>query len=282
MASLIEGYSIEVTPTSLQKLPVLEGVLPSGTRVYIAHLDGTSIGEMIAAATRLSEAGYRVMPHLPARSVPDARALTDWLTRYRDEAGVHEALLLAGGRSSALGSFTDSMQLVETGLFDRLGFDHLHFAGHPEGNRDIDPDGGSTRLDAALAWKQAFQQRSDASVALVTQFVFDAAPVIDWSRRLAQAEIDLPIYVGLAGPTKLQTLIRYAIACGVGGSLKVLQKRALDLTRLLRPYAPDPVASALADHVQTETGSRIAGVHMFPFGGVAACAQWCAQVSRNS
>ena len=50
---------------------------------------------------------------------------------------------------------------------------------------------------------------------------------------LTAAGIDLPVRIGAAGPAKLQTMIRFAIACGVGPSLRVLQRRARDLTRLV-------------------------------------------------
>ncbi len=64
-------------------------------------------------------------------------------------------------------------------------------------------------------------------MAIVTQFAFEAQPIIEWADSLKYAGIDLPIHIGIAGTAKLQTLIKFAIACGVGPSLKVLQKRAM-------------------------------------------------------
>jgi hypothetical protein len=78
-------------------------------------------------------------------------------------------------------------------------------------------------------------------MALATQFCFDAAPVIAWVDRLQAEGIALPVHIGIAGPAKLQTLIKFAIACGVGPSLKVLQKRAMDVSKLLLPYEPDSI-----------------------------------------
>ena len=137
------------------------------------------------------------------------------------------------------------MQLLETGLFDRHGFTRLHVAGHPEGNRDIDPDGGNRAVDEAVRWKQAFAERTGAKMALVTQFAFDAGAVTAWAERLEAAGVNLPIHVGIAGPAKLQTLIKFAVACGVGPSMSVLQKRARDVTKLLMPYEPDEVLAGL-------------------------------------
>ncbi len=176
------------------------------------------------------------MPHFPARIIHDKATLADWITRYQAEAGVKQALLLGGGVNTPAGDFDSSMQLIETGLFD--GFERLHVAGHPEGNKDIDKDGGDAIVMQALKWKQAFSERSDAKMAIATQFCFEADPVIAWANRLAEAGVHLPIHIGVAGPAKLQTLIKFAISCGVGASLRVLQKRAMDVTKLLLPYEP--------------------------------------------
>ncbi|MDZ4094800.1 MAG: methylenetetrahydrofolate reductase, partial [Paracoccaceae bacterium] len=205
----------------------------------------------------------------------DKATLRDWVARYQGEAGVRQALLLGGGVNTPAGEFDSSMQLMETGAFD--GFDRLHVAGHPEGNRDIDKDGGDAIVMQALKWKQAFSERSDAKMAIATQFCFEAAPVIAWADRLAAAGIALPIHIGVAGPAKLQTLIKFAISCGVGASLRVLQKRAMDVTKLLLPYEPDDFVAALAAHKAKTPGFGIESVHFFPLGGIKSNATWAIQ-----
>lgn len=272
--ALLDGFSIEVMPRTAAKVDDFRALLPEGTRVYIAHIEGTPIEDMVATAKRLSGDGFGVMPHFPARIIADQAMLGDWIARYQGEAGVDQALLLAGGVTTPLGDFDSSMQLMESGLFDKAGFTHLHVAGHPEGNRDIDPDGGTAHVDEALRWKQAFSERTDAEMAITTQFVFDAAPVISWAEALREAGITLPVHVGIAGSAKLQTLIRYAMACGVGPSLKVLQKRAMDVTRLVKPYEPTEVVEALAAYRAAHPDSNIARLHFFPLGGIAAAARW--------
>lgn len=274
LQELLSGYSIEVVPRTAAKVESFSDLLPEGTRVYIAHIEGTPIEEMAGTARRIAEEGFPVMPHFPARIIRDRAMLEDWIQRYRNEAGVKQALLLAGGRKEPAGEFDSSIALLETGLFEKYGFTRLHVAGHPEGNSDIDPDGSSRRADEALRWKQAFSERSGTEMAIVTQFFFDADPVIRWAERLAAEGITLPIHVGVAGPAKLQTLIKYALACGVGPSLKVLQKRATDVTKLMLPYEPTEVLSKLAAYRAAHPDSAIARVHFFPLGGIAAAAEW--------
>ena len=270
----LQDYSIEVMPRTAQKVEDFRALLPAGTRVYIAHIEGTPIDEMVATARRLNEDGYQVMPHFPARIIRNRDVLADWIARYQGEADVKQALLLAGGVEKPHGDFDSSMQLLETGLFDAAGFERLHLAGHPEGNRDIDPDGSFTNVNAALRWKNDFQSRTDAKMALATQFAFDAEPIIKWVDGMAHEGITLPVHIGIAGPAKLQTLIKFAIACGVGPSLKVLQKRAMDVTKLLLPYEPTDVISTLAQHKAAHPEFNITNVHFFPLGGITTNATW--------
>ncbi len=271
--AFMQDYSIEVMPRTAEKVEDFTALLPSKTRVYVAHIEGTPIEEMVATAKRLNADGYTVMPHFPARIIKDKATLANWIAMYQGEANVKQALLLAGGVATPHGDFSDSMQLAETGLFDEAGFERLHFAGHPEGNRDIDAK-GTAGVDAALKWKNEFQTRTDAQMALATQFAFEAKPIIAWADSLKDAGITLPVHIGIAGPAKLQTLIKFAIACGVGPSLKVLQKRAMDVTKLLLPYEPTEVISELALHKAANPDFNISHVHFFPLGGIKTNANW--------
>lgn len=229
---------------------------------------------MVATAKRIAGEGFPVMPHFPARIVPDARTLGDWIARYQGEAGVREALVIGGGVDAPVGSFTSSRDLLETGLFEKAGFTRIHVAGHPEGNRDIDPDGSDRVQLEALRWKQDYAARTGVEMAIVTQFCFEAAPVIAWCERLRAAGIQLPVHIGVAGPAKLQTLIRFALTCGVGPSLRVLQRRAADVTRLVMPFTPEEFLLDLARHKAAHPDFPVARVHFFPLGGIRQTAEF--------
>ena len=74
--------------------------------------------------------------------------------------------------------------------------------------------------------KNEFSKRTDASMAITTQFCFDSNSVIEWVNGIQKSGIDIPVHIGIAGPAKLQTLLRYSIECGVGASIKILQKKS--------------------------------------------------------
>ena len=281
LKNFLVDFSIEVMPRTASKIESFKEILPQNTRVYIAHIEGVPIEEMVETAKRISGEGFAVMPHFPARIIKDQNTLEDWINRYQNEAGIEQALLLAGGVTNPHGDYTSSMQLVETELFEKYNFKHLHFAGHPEGNKDIDPDSSNKNIDHALSWIQKFQARTDIILALTTQFCFEASPVIEWANSLIKNGIDIPVHIGVAGPAKLQTLIKFSIACGVGPSLRVLQKRAKDVKKLLLRFEPNDFLETLAEHKKANPSFNITNVHFFPLGGINVNASWIKNATNN-
>ena len=272
--NFLNGYSIEVTPNAAAKIENFAEVLPVNTRIYIAHIEGTPFDEMLTTAKKITNEGFIPMPHFPARIIEDKDMLESWLSQYSGEANVQEALLIAGGSKEPAGVYDSSIQIIETELFDKYSFKRLHVAGHPEGNKDIDKDSTHTNVNKALSWKNEYAKRTDAQIAIATQFCFDSVAIIQWANNLIDMNIDLPVHIGIAGPAKLQTLIRYSIECGVGASMKVLQKRAKDITKLLLPYEPTSVISELAEYKSQNPDFNIEQVHFFPLGGTKTTANW--------
>mgnify|MGYP001216738364 FL=1 len=268
LTNFLKGFSVEVTPRAASKIENFSDLIPKGTLVYIAHIEGTPIEDMVETAKKINDQGYSPMPHFPARIIKNKQTLQDWISRYKNEANVDNALLIAGGSNKPHGDFDSSIQLIESELFDMAGFKNLHIAGHPEGNKDIDNDGTTNNIDKALSWKNEFSNRTDATMAITTQFCFDSETVIDWANAVKNNGIDLPIHIGIAGPAKLQTLLKYSLECGVGASIKILQKRAMDLTKLLLPYKPTQILSELAEYKHNNPDFNIEKVHFFPLGGV--------------
>jgi len=281
LKDFLTNFSIEVMPRTAAKIDRFQDILPKNTRIYIAHIEGVSIAEMVQTAKRISGEGFAVMPHFPARIIKNKNTLEKWIQMYQGEAGIDQALLLAGGVSSPYGLFESSMQLVETELFEKYNFKNLHFAGHPEGNKDIDYGSSTKNIDEALLWKQKFNDRTDIQLALTTQFCFEASPVIEWANSLTNNGINIPIHIGVAGPAKLQTLIKFSIACGVGASLKVLQKRAKDVKKLLLPFEPNDFLETLAEYKTENPNFNISNIHFFPLGGINVNATWIKNATNN-
>jgi methylenetetrahydrofolate reductase (NADPH) len=63
--NFLSGYSIEVIPRNADKVERFRDILPAGTRVYIAHIEGTPIEDMVRTARRLADEGFRSCPIFP-------------------------------------------------------------------------------------------------------------------------------------------------------------------------------------------------------------------------
>ena len=57
-----------------------------------------------------------------------------------NEARVTDVLVIGGGLEKEAGEFASTMELLETGVFQRNGVTHMGIAGHPEGSPDFDSD----------------------------------------------------------------------------------------------------------------------------------------------
>ena len=278
IAAVTENFSIEVMPKTAEKIVDFDLILPKQTYVYIAHLEGTEIKSMIETADRLNKQNFNVVPHFPARIIENKDVLEDWIKKYNN-IGIDKALILAGSPTSPIGDFKSSMDLLSTGLFDKYNFSEIFCAGHPEGNKDIDFGGSDKNLMDALKWKNDFTKRTQTKLSLTTQFCFEIEPIKAWEQRLLEENISLPIHIGVAGPAKLQTMIKFAILCGVGPSLRVLEKRAKDLTKLLLPYSPNKFLLELSKYKKETLKSNIHSVHFFPLGGINKTTEFLSEIN---
>ena len=271
---LLTGFTTETTPAAATKIGDYRAHLRPGATVFITFLPGSSFADTIAVAVRLGREGFNPVPHIAARSVPSRAFLDESVARLTGDAGVDQVLLIGGALNQPLGEFSDTMQLLDTGLFDRHGISRIGIAGHPEGSPDI-PD---AQIRAALAWKNAFAERTGASLYIVTQFCFEAAPAIEWDRRIQAEGNRLPVHIGIPGLASLKALIGHARACGVGPSMRFLTRQARNVARLLTVSAPDRLVTALATYRATDPGCGIRGVHVYPLGGLKKSARWAQAV----
>ena len=67
----VSDFSIEVMPRTAENIENFKDLLPQNTRVYIAHIEGTPIDDMVKTAKGLAEDGFPTMPHFPARIIKD-------------------------------------------------------------------------------------------------------------------------------------------------------------------------------------------------------------------
>lgn len=270
--------STEVTTHDEKVLPELAQVLPAGTTVYVAHTPKAHFDDVVRVALKVQALGFRASPHLVARRLPSEHAVRDGLARLR-EAGVEQALLVAGDRDAPLGPYANTLDVIASDVLLDSGLRRLGVAGHPEGLAQAD----AAELWRALRLKQEFGARAGIAVHVATQFGFDPQGVHDWALAFAQQGLDLPVHAGVAGPTSLVKLMRFAIQCGVGASVQSASRNMKAVGNVARQAAtPEQIVPELVSLGAGGAHARIVQPHVFAFGGTVATAQWIRSVSRGA
>src|SRR5215469_1696443 len=264
------GASTEISTMDEELLTTLATKIPAGTSVFIAHTPKASLDDVVRVALKVQALGFRASPHIVARRIESESALRAGLRELVD-GGVEQVLLVAGDLEKPLGKFTSTLEIIDSGAIVDAGLKRIAVAGHPEGHKAVGP----TTLWAALKHKQDFANRTGIKVQINTQFGFNPQSIVDWGKHLGEHGISLPVYVGVAGPTPLPKLIKFAMACGVGASLHSLMKNMSAMTNLARlATSPDEMLVGLVQGGAGASASPLVHPHFYAFGGTVATARW--------
>src|SRR5919108_1041233 len=128
IVAFVRDYSIEATPHDAERLDSFKGVLQPGTDVYMAHPPGIALDEIVRLSGRLKQLGVTPVPHIIARKLESRAQLESALAKLR-ELGVDRALVVAGDIAVANHAFDSSLEVLETGLFQKHGFKAVGVAG---------------------------------------------------------------------------------------------------------------------------------------------------------
>lgn len=268
ITAFMSGFSVEATRPAAADIAALAG-LTRGTQVYLSALPNRPAEECVDNAIRLRAAGLKPVPHVAVRNFASTEALDDFLARLNAEAGVDCVLVIAGDRSEC-GPFRCALDAIDSGLLRRRGIRTVGIAGYPDGHPRI----GDDELQRALAAKITAAEAIGLTVEVVTQFCFDAGAIMDFVARLRAFGFDHRVRVGLAGPTSLTSLMRYASRCGVRASAQAMARRAGLMRQMFAMATPDDLIRRLAD-------APPAGIvpHFFAFGGIPATSRWTRAVA---
>ncbi len=273
VGGLLAGCSIELLPAPGLDLAPLRSALAPGSRVFLAFAARTQPSVLVETAQRVGALGLVPVPHLPARRFADARSFAGLLEALAS-CGVREALVIAGDPARAAGPYASALALMETGLFQAMGFGRLFVAGHPEGH----PRVAVPELERALRAKCEVAARAGIALEVVTQFGFDTDAPLRFERRLRELGLEVPIRVGLAGPARLATLLRYAARCGVASSAALALREPGRVVGMMAHRTPEAQLRVLLHHRSRCRGCRLHAVHLFPFGGVGETLEWLTRV----
>ena len=234
------NFSLEISPkTDLDTLPALKDV-------YVTMLPGGDYKDTADQAIKLVEKGFNPIPHFPARSIESDSELKDYVSKCKD-GGVKQALVIGGSREP-IGKFDSSIQLLETGCFEQM---KIGIAGHPEGSPDI----SDSQLEKAMKDKKPYADY------IVTQWLLDPQLIIDFISKQT-----VPVHVGITGPLKITSLIKFANIVGAKNSLNFLKSNFSKALDLMRPKDPNELIGKVKKFSEN--------FHIYTFGGLKETNKW--------
>jgi len=269
-AEMVACGSLEMGADTPEDARRIAELLPAGTPVYVNHLPRHNLEHTLKALIALREANLEPVPHVAVRRISSREEARSFLEKAVRLAGVAKVLLIGGDIPTPVGPYAEGAGLLREEFLAGCGLSQVALPGYPEGHPRIP----TATLNAALEEKLAVARRLGLSASIVTQFSFSPNRIVEYCSDIARRAPDVPVYVGLAGPTSPVSLLRYAQRCGVGASLRALQQEGMRAVRLVTHVDPTEQLMALARHSHTGTARNVVGVHLYSFGGVARTAYW--------
>jgi methylenetetrahydrofolate reductase (NADPH) len=269
--SFAQRFSIEATRPNAAEIAELAKLLPGGTPVYFSAVPTIEPSELIAAAALLRRSGLEPVVHIAARRIRAAQDLQDLLSRLRGEADIGR-LLIIGGDVKPMGPFPDALAVIQKAKLREAGITEIGIGAYPEGHPRIP----AARLEAALDEKIAAATAQGLGVHIVSQFSFSPEGILAWIRQLRACGIHKPVKVGMAGPTSVPALFRYAQRCGVSASLRGLISGAG--AGLIGNVGPGRILEALSQ--APDLGD--AAPHYFSFGGAVETARYACESAHGT
>lgn len=276
LSTLLDDFSLEMTAKDVEQIAEAASAVPQGTTVSVTFLPGESFVSRIDAAVEVHRFGLKPVPHISARRLTSAGELEGFLERLAEMVDLRQVFVVAGDLPQPSGPYDDALAVIRSGLLQKYGVRHVGIAGYPEGHPDI----STNRLWAALIDKVAYLGDHGLECSIMTQFGFDSVPALRWLTDLRSCGIDAPVRLGVAGPSSIKTLLRFAARCGVGASASVLKKYGLSLTKLLGTATPEPMLKDLVAGLDPAIHGDTY-VHFYPFGGLAKTARWVEEYSKG-
>lgn len=270
-AAIVGGYSIEATRPSAADIEAVAEHSGQARQLYLSAVPAQPLADLAGVAAQARRAGLEPVVHLPARRFTSRAELIEILARLRGEADVRRLLVLAG-EFDPPGPFADALAIVRDGALREAGIEEIGITGYPEGHPRIDAD----RLAAAMMDKIAAAAEQGLRVHIVTQFAFAADPIVRWIRGIRESGVALPVRIGLAGPTSLTALLRYAKRCGVNASMRGLATGAA--ASLIGNVGPEKIVAELLE-ASADLGDI--KIHYFSFGGVGDTARYADRLAAR-
>ena len=269
-AELIANASLEIAPRERSIIGVVADALPVNSCIYVPAPAQRPLAETLDTVAAIRRAGLDPVPHIAARRFASRAELEGFLAVAVDEHNTHRVMLIAGDEASPRGPYTDAADVLADGVLSRAGIREIGLSGYPEGHGRI----ATPELDRAFMRKLTLASEQSLGAYVVTQFSFSTSRIAAFCADLARRVPQVPIYIGMAGPTDPVQLMRYAQLCGVSASLRAMRNLGAGMVGLATHTDPLEQLLALAHYSDLRRSSNVVGVHLYSFGGALRTAHW--------
>ena len=270
--NMVDGYSLEMTAKETEGLREAAPLIRPNTQIAVTFLPGEELEQRIEAAVLVRELGFEPIVHLSARRIESETQLDWYLSEITKRAGVKRCFIIAGDPPEPEGPYSDSLQIIESGLLEKYGIEIVGVGGHPEGHPNVSKDDLWVWMEKKIAAVRAHGM----TPLVVTQFAFDDDAIVEWVGEMRERGIDVPVRLGVPGPAGIKRLLGFAKRCGVGASASVMKKYGVSLTNLIGSAGPDKLVESLDRKLNDEEHGRVR-LHFYPFGALKASAEWINQ-----
>jgi methylenetetrahydrofolate reductase (NADPH) len=267
--AVLNDVSLEAVMPGAGELHEAASALPTGSSIYLTDLPNRNEDKLLQIANGVFMRGLKPVPHFAARNISSEKKLGDLLSRLVSSAGVTKIMLIGGDRDRSAGPFEHAIEVIESGVLESNGIKEIGIAAYPEGHPNISED----VLRASLRDKLEAAAHAGLQAHIVTQFGFDAWPVVTWLRALRASGVQNSVRIGMAGPASIPSLLKFAQRCGVRASAKGFARHAASIGALLTRATPAEMVNDLAEAAASENLGSIA-THVYSFGGLAQAAKW--------
>jgi methylenetetrahydrofolate reductase (NADPH) len=268
-ATLLRDYSLEMTGKDTSQLGRARDPIPAGTRINVTYLGNEDLRMRLDATQAVKGYGFVPVPHISARRLTSRGELAEFLAALGEQGTQEQVFVVGGDPSQPHGPYADSLQIIESGLLQEYGVRAVGISGYPEGHPQISRD----TLWSALEDKAKALAEHGLGGDIITQFGFDAAPVLTWLEEVRERGIDLPVRIGVPGPAGVKRLLTYATRFGVGTSASIARKYGLSLTNLMGTAGPDTFLHELAAGYDAARHGDVK-LHFYTFGGLETTSRW--------
>ena len=237
-------------------------LMPQGSRIFVPHFATSNLSNNIKFVKFIIDNKLVPVVYCAARNIENEVKLNEIINDFV-HSGVTEFLFLAGAGKIPKGYYSNSLQILSSGVLQKHDNISVSFAGHPEEHPIIN----ESIMWQFLKDKINYAKKYGINSSITTQFCFSPHPYIDFLDKLQDSDICVPVRLGVAGNVGYKKLLKYSKISGVGKSIEKLISE--ENKNKSESYSPKKLIDEINDKLNSKSYNFPVYLHLYPFGNVS-------------